>query len=104
MNKTVTINISGIIFHIEEDAYEKLSHYLAKIKGYFSTDESGNEIISDIEARIAELLQMKISQHKQVVLMADVDDVINALGKPEEFGISDDSEKNTQGESAYSNS
>jgi phage shock protein PspC (stress-responsive transcriptional regulator) len=87
MNKTVTINISGIIFHIEEDAFEKLSKYLSTIKGYFSKNESGNEIIADIEARIAELLQAKVSQYKQVVLMMDVDDVINALGKPEEFGI-----------------
>jgi phage shock protein PspC (stress-responsive transcriptional regulator) len=85
MNKTVTINISGIIFHIEEDAYDKLSKYLNTIKGYFTSNESGSEIIADIEARIAELLQAKVSQFKQVVLMADVDEVINALGKPEEF-------------------
>jgi phage shock protein PspC (stress-responsive transcriptional regulator) len=85
MNKTVTINISGIIFHIEEDAYDKLSKYLSTIKGYFTSNESGSEIIADIEARIAELLQAKVNQFKQVVLMADVDEVINALGKPEEF-------------------
>ncbi|MFO0356651.1 MAG: PspC domain-containing protein [Sphingobacteriaceae bacterium] len=94
MNKTVTINISGIIFHIEEDAFEKLSKYLSTIKGYFSKNESGNEIIADIEARIAELLQAKVSQYKQVVLMMDVDDVINALGKPEEFGIEQDEPSN----------
>jgi phage shock protein PspC (stress-responsive transcriptional regulator) len=85
MNKTVTINISGIIFHIEEDAYDKLSKYLNTIKGYFTSNESGNEIIADIEARIAELLQAKVTPFKQVILMADVDEVINALGKPEEF-------------------
>jgi len=87
MNKTVTINISGIIFHIEEDAYDKLSKYLNTIKGYFTSKESGNEIVADIEARVAELLQTKVNAFKQVVLMSDVDDVINALGKPEEFGI-----------------
>jgi hypothetical protein len=54
MNKTVTINISGIIFHIEEDAYESLSKYLITIKGYFSKTDGGNEIMSDIESRIAE--------------------------------------------------
>jgi phage shock protein PspC (stress-responsive transcriptional regulator) len=85
MNKTVTINISGIIFHIEEDAYDKLSKYLNTIKGYFTSNESGSEIIADIEARIAELLQAKVTPFKQVILMADVDEVINALGKPEEF-------------------
>lgn len=86
MNKTVTINISGIIFHIEEDAFEKLSKYLSTIKGYFSKTDGGNEIMSDIEARIAEMLQGKTSAVKQVVLMADVDAVIDAMGKPEEFG------------------
>ncbi len=86
MNKTVTINISGIIFHIEEDAYDSLSKYLATIKGYFSNTDGGNEIMSDIEARIAELLQEKINAVKQVVLMADVDHVKTIMGKPEDFG------------------
>ncbi|HWY10460.1 MAG TPA: PspC domain-containing protein [Bacteroidia bacterium] len=85
MNKTVTINISGIIFHIEEDAFEKLSKYLSTIKGYFSKTDGGSEIMSDIEARIAEMLQSKTSVIKQVVLMADVDSVIETMGKPEEF-------------------
>ena len=92
MNKTVTINISGIIFHIEEDAFDKLSKYLNKIKGYFAGNESGNEIIADIEARIAELLQAKISPYKQVILMADVEEVMNALGKPEDFGVEEEAD------------
>lgn len=92
MNKTVTINISGIIFHIEEDAYDKLSKYLNTIKGYFSKTEGGNEIMNDIEARIAEMLQSKTSQVKQVVLMTDVDSVIEAMGKPEEFAESNEQE------------
>lgn len=85
MNKTVTINISGIIFHIEEDAYEKLSKYLATIKGYFSQSDGRDEIMADIEARIAEMLQEKVNQAKQVVLMSDVDHVIGVMGQPEEF-------------------
>ena len=85
MNKTVTINISGIIFHIEEEAYDKLSKYLSTIKGYFSKADGGNEIMSDIEARIAEMLQSKTSAIKQVVLMSDVEFVMDNMGKPEEF-------------------
>jgi phage shock protein PspC (stress-responsive transcriptional regulator) len=85
MNKTVTINISGIIFHIEEDAFDKLSKYLLTIKGYFSKADGGNEIMGDIEARIAEMLQSKTSSIKQVVLMSDVDFVMESMGKPEEF-------------------
>ncbi len=95
MNKTVTINISGIIFHIEEDAYDKLSKYLLTIKGYFSNADGGNEIMSDIEARIAEMLQSKTSAVKQVVLMSDVDYVMDSMGKPEEFaGDSQDTHSN----------
>jgi phage shock protein PspC (stress-responsive transcriptional regulator) len=107
MNKTVTINISGIIFHIEEDAYDKLSKYLNTIKGYFTNTDGGNEIMSDIEARIAEMLQGKVNATKQVVLMNDVDAVMSAMGKPEEFAdesatSSTTNEKaNTSYESAY---
>ncbi|MES2568394.1 MAG: PspC domain-containing protein [Bacteroidota bacterium] len=85
MNKTVTINISGIIFHIEEDAFNKLSKYLSTISGYFSKADGGNEIMSDIESRIAEMLQSRTSAVKQVVLMSDVDFVMDSMGKPEEF-------------------
>lgn len=95
MNKTVTINISGIIFHIEEDAYENLSKYLSTIKGYFSNTEGGNEILSDIEARIAELLQGKINVSKQVILMMDVDYVTNIMGKPEDFGAENAGDNNS---------
>jgi phage shock protein PspC (stress-responsive transcriptional regulator) len=94
MNKTVTINISGIIFHIEEDAYEKLSKYLSTIRGYFKDTDGRDEIMADIEARIAELLKDKTSAIKQVVLMADVDSVMGIMGKPEDFAGEQTEEKN----------
>lgn len=96
MNKTVTINISGIIFHIEEEAYDKLSKYLNTIKGYFSKTDGGSEIMSDIEARIAEMLQSKTSPIKQVVLMSDVDFVMDSMGKPEEFAGDSDASSSQQ--------
>ena len=49
MNKTVNINIGGIVFHIEEQAYEILKNYLASVKQYFSSYEDHNEIVADIE-------------------------------------------------------
>lgn len=100
MNKTVTINISGIIFHIAEDAYEKLSRYLATIKGYFSDSDGRDEIMSDIESRIAEMLQGKVGPGKQVVLMADVDEVIAIMGKPEEFRTDSDGSSHSTGTEA----
>lgn len=85
MNRTITMNLSGIIFHIEDDAYEKLNKYLSTIKGYFNATEGRDEIMSDIESRIAEMLQTKVSQAKQAVLLADVESIIAVMGKPEDF-------------------
>lgn len=85
MKRTITMNLSGIIFHIEEDAYEKLSNYLNTIKGYFKNSQGCDEIMSDIEARIAEMLQSKVSGSKQAVVMADVEHVITVMGGPEAF-------------------
>ncbi|MGQ0828740.1 MAG: PspC domain-containing protein [Bacteroidota bacterium] len=101
MNRTITMNLSGIIFHIEEGAYEKLNKYLATIKGYFASSEGRDEIMNDIEARIAEMLQEKVSTSKQAVLMADVDSVIEVMGKPEDFAgdtANAGNSKNTTGE------
>src|SRR4051812_20632184 len=91
MNKTVTINISGIIFHIEEDAYEKLGNYLKAVGLKFSVEDGRDEIMHDIESRIAEILSGKTGPSKQVVLMADVNEVIAIMGEPE--AISDEEEK-----------
>ena len=95
MNKTVTINISGIVFHIEEDAYEVLSKYITTIKGFFKNTEGGSEIMADIEARIAELLQAKISASKQVVVMDDVNMVIATMGSAEQFASEDEASQGT---------
>lgn len=95
MNRTITMNLSGIIFHIEEDAYEKLNKYLSTIRGYFNTTEGRDEIMGDIESRIAEMLQEKVSQAKQAVLLADVESVIAVMGKPEDFAA-DNEQKETQ--------
>lgn len=85
MNKTVTTNIGGFIFHIDDIAYEKLSQYLNTIKGYFKQSEGRDEIIGDIEARIAEMFREKTGNTKQVVTMKDVEEVIAVMGQPEAF-------------------
>lgn len=92
MNKTYTINISGIIFHIDEYAYEKLKGYLNTIRSYFKDSESREEIMTDIEARIAELFTAKIHDSKQVILMDDVDQMIAIMGNPEVFKNEDGTE------------
>ncbi len=85
MNKTVTINISGIIFHIEEDAFDRLSKYLGTIKSYFKDSDGRDEIMADIESRIAEILKEKIGTGREVVLMSDVEHVVSIMGKPEDY-------------------
>ena len=85
MNKTININLSGIIFHIDEEAYKKLSKYLDAIKASLASSEGRDEIVADIEARIAELFQSKMSDSKQVIGMNDVDEVIAVMGQPEDY-------------------
>ena len=89
MKITVSINIGGMAFHIDEDAYTELKIYLRSLDRYFAKEPSSAEIMADIEARIADLLKAKINDYKQVITLQDVKDVINTLGTPED--ISDDS-------------
>tara|TARA_R110002073_G_scaffold27404_5_gene88466 strand:- start:906 stop:1496 length:591 start_codon:yes stop_codon:yes gene_type:complete len=93
MNKTVTANISGIVFHIEVDAYEKLNNYLNTIKSYFKSAEGADEIMADIEARIAELLK---AGPAEVVNMNDVNHIIETMGEPEQY-IDEDAEPSASG-------
>lgn len=86
MKKTFTINISGSVFHIDEDAYQKLQNYLQMLNAHFGSDEEGREILQDIESRIAELFSEKMEKNeKNVILEAWVDEVIARMGKPEDF-------------------
>lgn len=85
MKKTISINISEIMFNIDEDAYHKLYNYLKTIRGYFSSSDGRDEIMSDIESRIAEMLQPKVTDAKQVINIVDIDEVIAIMGEPEEY-------------------
>lgn len=85
MNKTVTINLSGIVFHIDENAYELLKKYLEKLKAHFSTTQGKEEIIADIESRLAEMFTERNADVNKVIMAADVNVVIEAMGKPEEL-------------------
>ncbi len=84
MKKTLSINIGGFVFIIDEDAYQILASYIEKLTSRYKSVESGEEIIADIEARIAELFQQKLAG-RQVVVAAQVTEVIAQLGTPEDF-------------------
>lgn len=85
MKNTINISLGGIVFHIEEDAHQKLSAYLDAISRSMQGSEGQKEIMADIEARIAELLQPKVSSFKQVITIDDIQEVIGIMGSPEEF-------------------
>ena len=89
MNKTVNINLAGIFFHIDEDAYAKLQRYLEAIKRSFTDSQGRSEIISDIEARIAELFNERVKHEKQVISTKEVDEVIAIMGQPEDYIVDD---------------
>lgn len=85
MKKTFTINISGTVFHIEEDAYEVLQKYLINLKSHFGTGEEGKEILADIEARIAEIFIENSTGSQKVVSVDMVNSAIEIMGSPEDF-------------------
>lgn len=93
MNKTVTINLSGIVFHIDENAYEQLKKYLEKLKAHFSSTQGKEEIIADIESRLAEMFAERNADANKVIMVADVDEVILAMGKPEELPGNEEEEQ-----------
>ena len=86
MNKTIIININGIVFHIEEDAYEVLKNYMTDVKRHFMNSDDSLEITTDIENRIAEMFNdLLANEHKQVIVEQDVKSVIEQMGTVADF-------------------
>ncbi len=102
MKKTLTINIDGIVFHINEDAYFKLSHYLDRVNAYFRRDKGGDEIISGIESRIAEIFRERKKGYSQVITIEDVNEVISQLGEPSQINGDEKEQKTSGNRSSYS--
>ncbi len=84
MKKTVNANINKVVFHIDEDAYEKLSAYLQSLHKKFENNPGRDEIMSDIEGRIAEMLLEKIKDANEVVTLSEVEDCIRIMGEPDQ--------------------
>jgi phage shock protein PspC (stress-responsive transcriptional regulator) len=94
MNKTVNINLGGMFFHIDEDAYLKLTRYFDAIKRSLNNSSGQDEIIKDIEMRVSELLTEKQKSEKHVVGLKDVDEVIAVMGQPEDYRLEDEGSTN----------
>ncbi|MBA7567315.1 hypothetical protein ES708_09025 [subsurface metagenome] len=86
MKETVKINLNQRLFDLDADAYKKLKDYLDSLKNYFKkTPDEAEEILQDIEQRIAEILQEKLGNTKQVVTLADIEEVIQMMGTADDF-------------------
>jgi phage shock protein PspC (stress-responsive transcriptional regulator) len=85
MKITVSINLGGYSFNIDEDAYAELKRYLKNLELHFAGEESSSEILSDIESRIGELFRAKLTVYKQVINMDDVRYAVSVLGTPEDI-------------------
>ncbi|MFT7237672.1 MAG: phage shock protein PspC (stress-responsive transcriptional regulator) [Cyclobacteriaceae bacterium] len=96
MKKTISINIGGIIFHIEEDAYDQLKSYLDSVNKYFASFDDNQEIISDIESRIGELFINKLADGRQTINIEDVDELISTMGTTKDFEATFENEAEEQ--------
>ena len=94
MKKTLTVNLGGTVYHIDEDAYVLLDNYLNNLKYHFRTEPDADEIVRDMENRIAELFSEYISHGQQVITIENVEEVIARMGKPEEINSESDSSTN----------
>ncbi|WP_321539005.1 PspC domain-containing protein [Flavobacterium piscinae] len=90
MNKTVNINLGGLFFHIDEDAFQKLNRYFDAIKRSLSNSSGQDEIMKDIEMRISEIFTEKKEADKQVINLKDVDAMIAVMGQPEDYRIEEE--------------
>jgi phage shock protein PspC (stress-responsive transcriptional regulator) len=99
MKKVININFSGRLINIEEDAYTSLQSYIESLKKYFSNEEGQEEIIADIENRIAEIFYEKQTKGATSITIVDVEEVMAAIGKPEDFEAQE--EPNTKTDNHY---
>ena len=86
MKKNITINLCGRLFQIDEDAYELLQQYINSLRSSFGKQDGGDEIVDDIEARIAELFDELRADGTEAITIDHVKDIITRIGKPEQLG------------------
>lgn len=95
MKPTIDINLNGMVYHIDDDAYQLLHDYLHKVEQHLGNSEDTKDIMFDIEARIAELFSdMQLHQHTQVVNLSMVQSVLSQLGTPESYCDEDETGNN----------
>ena len=89
MKKVININFQGRVVPIEETAFELLKQYTDSLRVYFANEEGRDEIINDIESRIGELFQERITKGSTCITDDDVNAIINNMGRPKDFADAD---------------
>ncbi len=104
MKKIININLSGRVIPIEDSAYEKLQAYIESLRRYFANEEGRDEIINDIESRIAELMNEKIRKGATAVTEDDIEEIVSSMGRVEDFEKTESEGTTTasQGSGSYS--
>jgi phage shock protein PspC (stress-responsive transcriptional regulator) len=95
MKKVININFQGRILPIEEMAYENLKQYIESLRTYFEQEEGKDEIINDIECRVAELCEDRLKKGAVCITEQDIDLIIISIGRPADFEAQDGFEANT---------
>jgi len=96
MKKIININLAGRVIPIEDSAYDSLQRYIESLRRYFAKEEGRDEIINDIESRIAELMDDKVRKGAGAISDEDVQGIIASMGRVEDFEQQDDSADSTQ--------
>lgn len=85
MKKVININFQGRVIPIEENAYDILKKYIESLGKLFANEEGKDEIINDIEGRVAELFGEILKKGATCITTDDVNTIINSMGRPEDF-------------------
>ncbi|HAG49605.1 MAG TPA: PspC family transcriptional regulator, partial [Cryomorphaceae bacterium] len=85
MKKTIDIHLGGLLFHLDEDAYDRIFAYLEAVKQRLKNEEGYDEMLRDIESRLAELFFASLHPGKQVISIHEVTSAMETLGRPEDF-------------------
>jgi phage shock protein PspC (stress-responsive transcriptional regulator) len=85
MKKVININFQGRVIPIEETAYDILQQYIDSLRKYFANEDGRDEIINDIEGRIAELFSERLKKGSTCITDEDVNAVAASMGRPADF-------------------